>query len=99
MLASKLHLKPGMRVAVVNAPAGFSLRAAGVTAGKAFARDLDLVLLFATMQKTVTVLALLWFVTKRRAPAGSTATLQGPGPAAKGEPPTSVSAPVPASTV
>ena len=32
MLAKKLHLKPGMRVAVANPPAGFSLgKVVGVT--------------------------------------------------------------------
>jgi hypothetical protein len=53
MLARKLHLKPGMRVAVANAPAGFSLGRlpAGVAAGKSLTRDLDLVLLFALNQK------------------------------------------------
>jgi hypothetical protein len=52
MLAKKFHLKAGMRVAVANAPAGFSLgRPAGVTIEKSLARDLDLALLFATSQK------------------------------------------------
>jgi hypothetical protein len=52
MIAKKLHLKPGMRVAVANAPAGFSLgKAPGVTIGKSLTRDLDLVMLFATSQK------------------------------------------------
>ena len=41
-----------MRVAVANAPAGFSLgKPAGVTVEKALTRDLDLVLLFTTSQK------------------------------------------------
>ena len=41
-----------MRVAVANAPAGFSLgRPAGVTIEKSLTRDLDLVMLFATTQK------------------------------------------------
>jgi hypothetical protein len=52
MIAKKLHLKAGMRVAVANAPAGFSLgTTAGVTIEKSLTRDLDLVLLFATTQK------------------------------------------------
>ncbi len=51
MIAKKLHLKPGMRVAVANAPAGFSLTSPGVTIEKSLKRDLDLALLFATMQK------------------------------------------------
>jgi hypothetical protein len=51
MLAQKLHLKPGMRVAVAHAPAGFSLGTpAGVTIEKSLARALDLVMLFATSQ-------------------------------------------------
>jgi len=55
MLARKLHLKPGMRVAVANAPAGFSLGTpAGVTIEKSLKRDLDLVMLFATTQKALT---------------------------------------------
>ena len=41
-----------MRVAVANAPAGFSLgKPAGVTIEKSLKRDLDLVLLFTTTQK------------------------------------------------
>ena len=51
MIAKKLHLKPGMRVAIANAPAGFSLKAPGVTVEKSLKRDLDLALLFATTQK------------------------------------------------
>jgi hypothetical protein len=52
MLARKLHLKPGMRAAVANAPAGFSLgQVAGVTIEKSLKPDLDLVLLFATSQR------------------------------------------------
>jgi bacteriocin resistance YdeI/OmpD-like protein len=51
MIAKKLHLKPGMRVAVANAPAGFSLKSPGVDIAKSLQRDLDLALLFATMQK------------------------------------------------
>ena len=51
MIAKKLHLKPGMRVAVANAPSGFSLgKPAGVAIEKSLKRDLDLVLLFATTQ-------------------------------------------------
>jgi hypothetical protein len=54
MIAKKLHLKRGMRVAVANAPAGFSLgKTAGVTVGKPLSRDLDLVMLFATTQKAL----------------------------------------------
>jgi len=53
MLSDKLHLKPGLRFAVVNAPAGFSLGKlpAGVTQEKSLKPDLDLALLFAMMQK------------------------------------------------
>jgi len=51
MIAKKLHLKAGMRVAVANAPAGFSLKAPGVTIEKSLERDLDLALLFTTTQK------------------------------------------------
>jgi hypothetical protein len=52
MLAKKLHLKAGMRVAVANAPAGFALgKVAGVTVEKSLKPDLDLVLLFATTQR------------------------------------------------
>ena len=52
MLAKKLHLKAGMRVAVANAPAGFALGTiAGVIVEKSLKPDLDLVLLFATSQR------------------------------------------------
>ena len=51
MLAKKLHLKPGMRAGVANAPARFSLKIAGVTIEKSLKPDLDLVLLFATTQR------------------------------------------------
>src|SRR2546425_2814855 len=52
MFAKKLHLKPGMRIAVANPPAGFSLgKTSGVTVEKSLKRDLDLVMLFATSQK------------------------------------------------
>jgi hypothetical protein len=52
MLAKKLHVKPGMRVAVANAPAGFSLGTLpGVTYEKTLKRDLDLLMVFATSQK------------------------------------------------
>ena len=53
MLAKKLHLKTGMRIAVANAPAGFSLKSPGVTVEKSLRRDLDLVMLFATTQKAL----------------------------------------------
>jgi hypothetical protein len=52
VIAKKLHLKPGMRVAVANAPAGFSPgKTPGVTIEKSLGRDLDLVLLFTRSQK------------------------------------------------
>jgi hypothetical protein len=52
MLAKKLHLKAGMRVAVANAPAGFALgKTPGVTIEKSLKPDLDLVILFATTQR------------------------------------------------
>jgi len=52
MLAKKLHLKPGMRVVVANAPAGFSLGAApGVTQEKSLKSGVDLVFLFARNSK------------------------------------------------
>ena len=52
MLAKKLHLKAGMRVAVANAPSGFALgKLPGVTIEKSLKPDLDLVLLFATTQR------------------------------------------------
>jgi hypothetical protein len=52
MIAKKLNLKPGMRVAVANAPAGFKLvETAGVTIEKALTQNLDLVFFFATSQK------------------------------------------------
>jgi len=56
MLIKKLHVKPGMRVAVVNAPAGFSLGKlpAGVRQEKSLKGDLDLVMLFAATQKELT---------------------------------------------
>jgi hypothetical protein len=56
MLIQKLHLKPGMRVAVVNAPAGFSFGKlpAGVRQEKSLKGDLDLVMLFAVTQKELT---------------------------------------------
>ena len=51
-IARKLHLKAGMRVAVANAPAGFSLgKVAGVTFETSLTRDLDLALLFTTTHK------------------------------------------------
>ena len=53
MLIKKLHLKPGMRFAVVNAPDGFSVGKlpAGVSQVKSLKPDLDLVMLFAAGQK------------------------------------------------
>ena len=52
MLAKKLQPKPGTRVAIANAPAGFSLgKVPGVTIEKSLKRDLDSVMLFATTQK------------------------------------------------
>jgi hypothetical protein len=53
MLTQKLHLKPGMRIAVVNAPTGFSLGKLpdGVTQGTSLKGDLDLVMVFAASQK------------------------------------------------
>jgi hypothetical protein len=58
MLAKKLHLKPGVRVAVANAPKGFSLGElpSGVKQEKSLTRDLDTVLLFATTQKELKTL-------------------------------------------
>jgi Bacteriocin-protection, YdeI or OmpD-Associated len=52
MLTKKLHVKPGMRIAVLNAPDGFSLGKlpAGVTQEKSLRPDLDLVLLFVVSQ-------------------------------------------------
>ena len=49
MLTKKLHIKPDMRVAVVNAPAGFAR-----TLGKTSKAPLDLVLLFALNRKELT---------------------------------------------
>jgi hypothetical protein len=58
MLTRKLHLKPGMRFAILNAPDGFARTLgkppAGVTQEKALTRELDLVLLFARDQKQLT---------------------------------------------
>ena len=55
MLSKKLHLKPGMRFAVVNPPDGFARMLgkapAGVTQEKSLGRGLDLVLVFARDQK------------------------------------------------
>ena len=52
MIAKKLNLKPGMRVAIAKAPAGFKLdEPAGVTIEKSLTQNLDLVLFFATSQK------------------------------------------------
>ena len=50
-IARKLHLKAGMRVAVANAPAGFSLTSPGVTLERSLTRGLDLALLFTTTRK------------------------------------------------
>ena len=56
VIAKKLHLKPGMRVAVAHAPAGFSLGKLpdGVTQEKSLTRDLDVAVLFALTQKALT---------------------------------------------
>jgi len=55
MLVKKLHLKPGMRVAVVNAPPGFNRTIGtlppGVTREASLKGPLDLVLLFAVSKK------------------------------------------------
>ena len=57
MLAKKLHLKPGMWVAVVNAPDGFARTLgklpAGVKQESSLKRDLDLVMLFVSTQKAL----------------------------------------------
>ncbi len=55
MLAKKLHLKAGMRVAMANAPAGLKLEAPGVVVERSLAHDLDLVVLFAATQKELTL--------------------------------------------
>jgi hypothetical protein len=55
MLTKKLHLKPGMRLAVVNAPDGFARTLgklpAGVKLEPSLKADLDLVMVFASNQK------------------------------------------------
>jgi hypothetical protein len=55
MLVEKLHLKPGMRVAVVNAPPGFDRTMgklpSGVTREASLKGPLDLVLLFVVSKK------------------------------------------------
>jgi hypothetical protein len=55
MIAKKLHLKPGMRFAVVNAPDGFARTLgklpAGVKQEPSLKADLDLVMVFASNQK------------------------------------------------
>ncbi len=55
MLSRKLHIKPGMRFAIVDAPDGFARALgkppAGATQEKALTRELDLVVLFTTTQK------------------------------------------------
>ena len=57
MLTRKLHLKPGMRFAVVNAPDGFARMLgklpAGVTQEKALKSALDLVLMFVLNKKAL----------------------------------------------
>jgi hypothetical protein len=57
MLAKKLHLKPGMRVAVLNAPDGFARTLgklpAGVKQEPSLKADLDLVMLFVSTQKAL----------------------------------------------
>jgi hypothetical protein len=58
MLAKKLHLKPGMRFAVVNAPDGFARTLGklpvGVKQEPSLKGDLDLVMVFASSQKALT---------------------------------------------
>jgi hypothetical protein len=55
MLAKKLHLKPGMRFAVANAPEGFAdtlgKLPAGVTQEKSLTPDLDVALMFVLNKK------------------------------------------------
>ena len=55
MLTKKLHLKAGMRFAIVNAPDGFwrtlGKPPAGATEEKTLTRQLDLVLLFARIRR------------------------------------------------
>jgi hypothetical protein len=55
MLAKKLHLKPGMRFTVVNAPDGFARTLGKLPPGArqepSFRPDLDLVMVFASNQK------------------------------------------------
>lgn len=54
MIAKKLHVKPGMRVAVVNTPAGCSLgEPDGVSVRKSLTPGLDLVLSFATTRNAL----------------------------------------------
>jgi len=57
MLARKLHVKPGMSVAVVNAPPGFDRTIgklpSGVVRGGSLEGALDLVLLFAVSKKAL----------------------------------------------
>ena len=57
MLAKKLHLKPGMRFTVVNAPDGFARTLgrlpAGVKQEPSLKADLDLVIVFASSQKAL----------------------------------------------
>ncbi len=57
ILAKKLHLKPGMRFAVVNAPDGFARTLgklpAGVKLEPSLEADLDLVMVFASSQKAL----------------------------------------------
>jgi hypothetical protein len=57
MLAKKLHVRPGMSVAVVNAPPGFDRTIgklpSGVTRAASLKGTLDLVLLFVTSKKAL----------------------------------------------
>ncbi len=57
MLVKKLHLKPGMRVAVLNAPDGFARTLgkppAGVKQESSLKPDLDLVMLFVSTRKAL----------------------------------------------
>ena len=51
MIAKKLHLKPGMRVAVTHAPPGFVLKSQGVSIERSLKKGLDLALTFVTQHE------------------------------------------------